>query len=97
LQRVLQVVADEMLEESSDGGPPTVAGCRRVGSRRFDVVKEAGHNVGVQMLELEVGDLASTPLCSKDQQELQRIAVSPDGMGARATLLRQIFSEERFH
>jgi hypothetical protein len=91
---MVQIVAQKMLEEASDGGPTTVAGCGRVGSVGLKMIEKSCNQVGIEIVERQRGDHATVTLRGKLEQELERIAIRARRMRARAALAWQISGEE---
>ena len=97
LHRAGQVMAQEMLEEAANGGTPAVARRRRVRAAGLDVIEEGGDRVRVERLQRQRREVPVVALCDELEQQLQRISVGTNGVGACPPLARQILDEERLN
>jgi hypothetical protein len=75
LQGALQVVAQEVPEEAAQRGAPAVAGRGRVGAAGLEVVEEGRHGVGVQVAQLQRGDVPVP--CQEPEQGLGQLRRQP--------------------
>jgi len=85
-----------MLEEAADGGTPAVARRCRVRAAGLDVIEKVSDRVRVESLEHQRREVSVKALCDELEQQLQRISVGTNGVGACPSLSRQILDEERF-
>jgi hypothetical protein len=96
LHRAGQVIAQQMLEEAADGGTPAVARRCRVRAAGLDVIEEDSDRVRVESLDHQCREVPVMALCDEFEQQLQRISVGTNSVGACPSLARQILDEERF-
>ena len=82
--------------EAADGGTPAVARRCRVRATRLDVIEKGSDRVRVESLEHQRREVSVKALCDELEQQLQRISVGTNGVGACPSLARQILDEERF-
>ena len=91
---MVEVVAQQVLEEAAQCGAATVAcGCG-VGPFGLKMIKKCGNHAGVEIIQTERGYPAVLTLGCEQQQHLKCIAIGADRMRARAALTRQIAGEE---
>jgi transposase len=96
LQRVRQVIAQQVLEEAADRCPAAVARGWRVRPFELDVIEEARHRVGVEIAQLQGGDASAALVGDELEQQRQCVSVSADGVNAGASLPWQVLGEVRF-
>ena len=92
---VRQVVAQQVLEESAYRGAPAIARGGGVRPCCLDVIQDAGHRVGIEIVQLQAGDAPAALFSDERQQQRQRVAVGAHRVHAGTSLPRQVLGEVR--
>ena len=79
----------------ADRRQPGVAAPRRVAALPLEMVEEAAHEVGVEILQGQVLRRLAENVPGVEHQQTERVAVAGDGVSACAALLHEMRREER--
>jgi hypothetical protein len=81
-------------EERVNGTEPAVATTDAVPAIVLQMLEEGSHQLGIQILDLQITGLASVMLGGKSEKESEGISIAGDCVGAGAQLSQQPVGEE---
>jgi len=89
-----QVVAEQVLDKTANGRETTIACHCGISPLGFDMIQEGEHGICLEIIEAQISYGLTSALNEKHEEELERAAVSTDGMVTGSTHTLQVTVEE---
>ena len=90
-------MSQEMLDETPDRGKAAIARNGAVTPHGLHVLEERQHGLDVDVIEPQVGDVLTSPVCQEQEEEAEPVSVRTDRVLARAANAAEVGDKEALH